>query len=158
MLIFVITLSWNFIANFELCHQISKTVFEIIHGQRNYKSNMYMKDCTWWYKVISRDYINYKIICLLQSFCGNHLIRISFVHQMILFNIDDEISWNFAALQMFTHSSRDKMGAILQTTFSNVFSSMKMLEKFWLKFHWSLSLRVQLKIFQHWFRLWLGAD
>ena len=26
------------------------------------------------------------------------------------------------------------------------------------KFHWSLFLRVQLTISQHWFRLWLGAD
>ena len=32
---------------------------------------------------------------------------------------------------------RDEMNDILQTTFSNVFSSMKMLE-FRLKFHWSL--------------------
>ena len=28
---------------------------------------------------------------------------------------------------------------------------------FWLKFHWSLFIRVQLTITQHWFRLWLGA-
>ena len=27
-----------------------------------------------------------------------------------------------------------------------------------LRFHWSLFLRVQLAIFQHWFREWLGAD
>ena len=33
---------------------------------------------------------------------------------------------------------------------------MKMFE-FRLKFHWSLFLRVQLTIFQHWFRKWLGA-
>ena len=30
--------------------------------------------------------------------------------------------------------------------------------KFGLIFPWSLFLRVQLTIFQHWFRLWLGAD
>ena len=29
--------------------------------------------------------------------------------------------------------------------------------EFRLKFHWSLFLRVELTIFQHWFRLWLGA-
>ena len=28
---------------------------------------------------------------------------------------------------------------------------------FWLKFHWSLFLRVQLTIFQNWFRRWLDA-
>ena len=45
----------------------------------------------------------------------------------------------------------DKMAAILQTTFSNEFSWMKMYY-FRLKFHWSLFPRVQLTIFQHWFR------
>ena len=29
---------------------------------------------------------------------------------------------------------------------------------FWLSFHWSLFLRLYLTIFQHWIRLWLGAD
>ena len=48
------------------------------------------------------------------------------------------------------------MDAILQTTFSNAFSWMKMFE-FRLKFHWSLFLRFQSTIFQHWFRYWLGA-
>ena len=36
-----------------------------------------------------------------------------------------------------THWGRDQIDAISQTTFSNVFSSMKMIE-FRLKFHWSL--------------------
>ena len=49
------------------------------------------------------------------------------------------------------HWSRDKMAAISQTTHSNVFSWTKKVE-FCLKFHWSLFLRVQLTIFQHWFR------
>ena len=56
-----------------------------------------------------------------------------------------------------THWGRDKMAAIFQTTFSNAFSRMKMF-KFRLRFHWSLFPRVQLTIFQHWFRWWLGAD
>ena len=56
-----------------------------------------------------------------------------------------------------THCGRDNMAAIFQTTFTNTFSSTKMLE-FRLKFHWSLFLRVQLTIFQHWFRYWLVAD
>ena len=50
-----------------------------------------------------------------------------------------------------TYWGRDKMADISQTTFSNVFSSMKMFE-FRLKFHWSLFLSVQLKVVQHWFR------
>ena len=50
-----------------------------------------------------------------------------------------------------THWGRNKINAILQTPFSNAFSWMKMFE-FRLKFHWSLFLKVQLTIFQHWFR------
>ena len=50
-----------------------------------------------------------------------------------------------------THWSLHKISAILQLAFSNAFSLMKMYE-FQLKFHLSLFLRVQLIIFQHWFR------
>ena len=50
-----------------------------------------------------------------------------------------------------THWGRDKIDAILQTTFSNTISWMKMFE-FRLKFHWSLFLKVPLILFQHWFR------
>ena len=46
---------------------------------------------------------------------------------------------------------RHKIDAILQTTFSNAISSMKMFE-FWLISRWSLFLKVQLTIFEHWFR------
>ena len=61
------------------------------------------------------------------------------------------------AFLTLTHWGRDKMDAISQTTLSNAFSWMKILE-FRLKFHWSLFLRVLLTIFQHWFWWWLGAD
>ena len=57
---------------------------------------------------------------------------------------------------LLTHWGRDKMAAVSQTMFSNIFSWMKMYE-FRLKFHWSLFLRFQLTIFKHWFRYWLGA-
>ena len=53
--------------------------------------------------------------------------------------------------RILTHWGRDKMAAVFQTTFSNAFSWMKMYE-YWLKFHWSLFLRVQLTISHHWFR------
>ena len=49
------------------------------------------------------------------------------------------------------HWGRDEIDAILQTTFSNVFSWMKMYE-FRLKFQWSLFLRVQLITFRCWVR------
>ena len=63
----------------------------------------------------------------------------------------------FSTVYGLTHWGRDKMAAISQTTLSNAFSWMRMLE-FWLKFHWSKCLGVHLTIFQHWFRWWLGAD
>ena len=57
---------------------------------------------------------------------------------------------------LLTHLTLDKMAAISQTTFSNAFSWMKMLE-FLLKFHWNLFPRAQLTIIQHWLRQWLGT-
>ena len=54
------------------------------------------------------------------------------------------------------HWGRDKMAAIFQTTSSNAFSWMEKC-KLGLLFHWSLFPRVQLIIFQYWFRQWLGA-
>ena len=50
-----------------------------------------------------------------------------------------------------THWGRDKIDAPSQMTFSYAFSWMKMNE-FRLGFHWSLFLRFELTIFQHWFR------
>ena len=52
------------------------------------------------------------------------------------------IYWSDPALGL-THLPLDKMAAISQTTFSNAFLWMKKFE-FWLKFHCSLFLRVQL--------------
>ena len=57
-------------------------------------------------------------------------------------------SWDVLCI---TQLPLDKMAAILQTIFSDAFSWMKIFV-FWLKFHWNLFLRVQLTIFQHWFR------
>ena len=52
---------------------------------------------------------------------------------------------------LLTHLPLDKMAAISQTIFSDAFSWMKSFV-FWLKFHWSVFLRVQLTITKHWFR------
>ena len=54
-------------------------------------------------------------------------------------------------VNQLTHWGRDNMAVISQTTLSNAFSWMKMLECR-LRFHWSLFLRVKLTIIQHWFR------
>ena len=58
---------------------------------------------------------------------------------------------NLCSSWMVTHWGRDKMVAIFQTTFSNAFC-LKKINKFRLRFHWSLFRRVQLAIFQQWFR------
>ena len=50
-----------------------------------------------------------------------------------------------------THIGRDNLVAISQTTYSNAFSWTEMCEFRW-QFHWSLYMRVQFTIFQHWFR------
>ena len=55
------------------------------------------------------------------------------------------------------HWSLGKIVVISQTTFSNAFSWMKMYE-FRLRFHWSFFLRLELTIFQHWFKYWLRTD
>ena len=59
--------------------------------------------------------------------------------------------------ELYVNSLRPRqMDAISPTTFSNAFSWMKMFE-FRLKFHGSLFTRVQLTIFQHWFKYRLGT-
>ena len=51
----------------------------------------------------------------------------------------------------WTHWDRDKMAVIFHTTFSNLFSWMKIYESR-LRFHWNLFLGVSLTIFHDWFR------
>ena len=60
-------------------------------------------------------------------------------------------------ITLLTHWGWDNMATIFQTIFSIAFSWMKMYV-LQLKFHWSLFLRVQLTIFQHWLGWWLGAN
>ena len=72
----------------------------------------------------------------------------------------DSTIWGLCIIKnYYTHWGRDKMTTVSLTTLSNAFSWMTLLE-FRLRFHWSSFLRVQLTIFQHWFRWWLhdGAD
>ena len=59
-------------------------------------------------------------------------------------------------IAFLTHWGQGNMAVILQTTFSNAFPSIKMY-KFRLRFYSNLFPRVQLTIFQHLFRKWLGA-
>ena len=62
--------------------------------------------------------------------------------------IDDKSSTSHH--RALRHWGWDKMAAIMQTTFSNLFSWMKMYE-FCLRFQWNLFPRSELTIFQHWF-------
>ena len=66
-------------------------------------------------------------------------------------------SWSDGSHFGLTHWGRDNIATISQTIFLAAFSWMKSFV-FWLKFHWSLFLKVQSTIFQHWFRWWLVAE
>ena len=56
-----------------------------------------------------------------------------------------------------THVPLAKMVVISQTIFSYAFSWMKSFA-YWWKFHWSLFLKVELTIAQHWFRYCISAE
>ena len=61
--------------------------------------------------------------------------------------------WAMTQGVVLTHWGRDKIAAILQTTFSLI-----NIVVFWLKFRRNLFLIAQLTVYQHWFRQWLGAE
>ena len=69
-----------------------------------------------------------------------------FYHQGIISHAIPSIS-----IYRLTHLTLDQIDAISQMTFSNTFSWMKRFV-FRFNFHWSLFLRVQLTISQHWCR------
>ena len=88
------------------------------------------------------------------SSCGFQLLRFvaSGWHHFLVLVFPWFLCSNLRIIDHFlTHWGRDKIDAILQMMFSNAISWKKMFE-FRLKFHWSLFLKVQLTIFQHWFR------
>ena len=85
---------------------------------------------------------NIKTGCYHSKSCGTSVVVNSFISRA------KNTTWWPSQL---THRDRDKMDAISQTTFSSAFSLMKMFE-FRLKCYWNMFLRVQLTIFQHWFR------
>ena len=58
---------------------------------------------------------------------------------------------------LLTHGTRKQMTAILQTSFSNSFSSMKIIS-FWFKFQWHVFLWVQQTMNHQWLRYWLGTE
>ena len=88
------------------------------------------------YDVIVMKYVHNFSVIIFFTVLWILVVSVQFIHPYS--------SW-------LTHWGRDKMDAIFQTTISNIFCWMKMCE-FQLEFHWSLFLRAQLTIFQHWFR------
>ena len=91
---------------------------------------------------------------------GQHAV----LHQINKKCIDEEtqkcgvhVKFNQQVLSAFlcvvypTHLPLDEMATTSPTIFLDAYSWMKIFA-FWLKFHWSLFLKVQLTITQHWFR------
>ena len=116
-------------------NKIFSNTFECLYGYL-YHQKCFSKCAYCWPSVVQKALIKCSLKLILvfilpwDYFCHYHTIQ-----------------W----LCMLTHWGRDKMAAVSQTTPSNAFSWMKMLE-FRLIFRWSLFLRVQLTIIQHWFR------
>ena len=69
----------------------------------------------------------------------------------ISLNIIFKLQLHLSGANELAHQGWDKIATIFPTTSSSAFSWMKVYE-FWLKFHWSLLLTVQLTIFPHRFR------
>ena len=104
----------------------------------------------WKTVLLCKDVSQWLGASLESALIGNSLYHHTFGEKSTCFN-NFGIGAATGLVVMLTHWGRDKMDAISQTTLSNTFSWIKMFE-FRLKFHWSLFPRVQLRIFQHWFR------
>ena len=96
--------------------------------------------------VNSKHKLRIDILCIQVNIALEHWVRrqaITWTH------VDPDRYHHMTSLghNEFIHWGGDKMATIFQTTFSNALSWMKMYE-----IHWSLFLRFQLTINQHWFR------
>ena len=113
--------------------------------------------------ICNRNVHTWTHFCYKISHCGIWgWCIVGFVQQVYYINyrravISREISLLFRRNNWYPEKLRKhieaetKIDDISQTTSSSAFSWMKMFE-FRLKFQWSLFQRVQLTIFQHWFR------
>ena len=84
--------------------------------------------------------------CTLLLWKASKVVMMTWLH-------DEMSGWwlIFCCFCCLTHWGRDKMVAIFADIIFRCILWMKMFE-FWLRYHWSLFLSVQLTIFQHWFR------
>ena len=98
--------------------------------------------------------IAYIAVILCAKSCSDGLIKIWMKTKWKtchIWIVKEKLFVKWVNMVKLTHWGRGKMAAIFQMAFSNALSWMKMC-KFWLIFHWSLFPRVQLTIFQHFFR------
>ena len=98
----------------------------------------------------SYGFVNSVIMGLHRNICRSELETVLHGSRLLLLSYRSD-SWPSGCNLILTHWGRDKMAPIFQTIFSNAFSRMRMYE-FRLRFHWTLFLRFELIIFQHWFR------
>ena len=83
-----------------------------------------------------------------RNICSSSIVKSLIVGDFMTQDFLDYFSVSTKGSPYLAHWGWEEMDNILQTTFSNIFSSMKMFE-FQLIFHWNLFLKVQLIIFQH---------
>ena len=124
--------------------------------------NKHLLVCPWWCHAMVLEFkiwhvIWYNVILLLTPVYTTLYKRVyTMLYNRVLYHYWPPVQYHvIIAYSMkrlgLTHWGWDQMAAIFQTTFSTPFYWMKMFE-LRLNFHWNWFLRVQLKIFQHWFR------
>ena len=105
---------------------------------------------------------------LHKGYFSHHSLKLAWKHRYLRFKqnlskgqwVDKkavEMVWHVHALKGLIHLDLNTMTAILQTAFSNAFSWIEIVS-FWSIFHWILFLTVELILYHHWFRLYIGTD
>ena len=152
-----IIVNWNF-GTVEIQWNLNK--LQVSYMKMNLKTSL----AKWWpfcldFTDLKQTYIRFHVVLWLDTNWGTwvliYILPTRVVHDFqsrcSLFPRHVPRTTESSGCWRWTHWGRYKIDAILQTTFSNAISLIKMFE-FRLKFHWSLFLRGQLTIFQHWSR------
>ena len=105
--------------------------------------------------VFMQEYEFENVVCKMANIlswaqCFNFRIAAIFVRDLMPL-VRKHGTKTASVVAVLKHWVRDKMAAVLRTTFSNSFPWMKIFE-FRLKFRWNMFPGVQLTISQHWFR------
>ena len=114
--------------------------------------------CWWWYLCIQitpsflRKPENNNLTCIVRHMCGTCA---GIWHMVHLYKcLKNLFPW--PTFDNLTHLPRGNGCHFADDIFRCICVNEKFC--FLIKFHWSLFLRVQLTITQHWFRQWLGAE